>query len=144
PHAPGPGRAPGIHRPREAQPQRVLAGGGPPVRGDRRPDRRLGREAPARDRRHPRPRLDLRSRRPGPHRDHRSLRRPGTSGGTSVMTDTYTRIANGPLRAAVKALGLPNPVPLRRRPDGDHLSEPVLVLGPGAGADSYAQLLLDN
>lgn len=60
------------------------------------------------------------------------------------MTDTYTRIANGPLRAAVKALGLPNPVPLRRRPDGDHLSEPVLVLGPGAGADSYAQLLLDN
>lgn len=60
------------------------------------------------------------------------------------MTDTYTRLANGPLRAAVKALGLPNPVPLRRREDGDYLSEPVLVLGPGAAADAYAQLLLDN
>ena len=60
------------------------------------------------------------------------------------MTDRYTRLVNGPLKSLVKTLGLPNPVPLRRFPDGAYLSEPVLVLGPGAAADTYAQLLLDN
>ncbi|SMY10880.1 3-oxoacyl-ACP reductase [Brevibacterium jeotgali] len=60
------------------------------------------------------------------------------------MTDRYTRLANGPLKALVKTLGLPSPVPLRRYRDGAYLSEPVLVLGAGAAADAYAQILLDN
>jgi 3-oxoacyl-[acyl-carrier protein] reductase len=58
--------------------------------------------------------------------------------------DRYTELANGPLKLLVKKLGLPAPVPLRRMADGAYLSEPVLVLGPSAAADAYAQLLLDN
>lgn len=62
-----------------------------------------------------------------------------------MTADRYTRLANGPLRALVKGLGLPSPVPLRRSGEGDdYLREPVLVLGPGDAADTYAQLLLDN
>ncbi|WP_029089201.1 3-oxoacyl-ACP reductase [Brevibacterium album] len=59
-------------------------------------------------------------------------------------TDTYTELANGPLKLLVKKLGLPSPVPLRRFSQGAYLPEPVLVLGPSAAADTYAELLLDN
>ncbi len=74
PHPAGPGRGLRQHRPVQAQRQRLLARRRPPVRGHRRPDRRLAREDAARQgprRRPPGPRTDLhlRRRRPGRRRN---------------------------------------------------------------------------
>src|SRR3954452_10301624 len=73
-------RRPARHdRPGQAQRQRRLPRGRPPVRGDRRPDRRLAGEAARRARLRARPNLDLRGRRPGRRRDRRARRGRGVS-----------------------------------------------------------------
>ena len=79
PREAGTRRTPGPDRSRQAEPQRLVARRRPPVRRHRRADHRVGREAPQGDRPASRTRLDLRRRRPGPHRDRRGL------------TDTTTR-----------------------------------------------------
>jgi 3-oxoacyl-[acyl-carrier protein] reductase len=60
------------------------------------------------------------------------------------MTDKYTQLVSGGLgRDIAKKLGLPQPVPLRRHQPGQPLvAGPVLVQGPGAGADELAATLL--
>ncbi len=60
------------------------------------------------------------------------------------MADTYLGLVNTPLPGRVaKALGLPRPAVLRRYTPGAPLVEgPILVLGPGSGAESLAQALL--
>ena len=57
----------------QAERQRLLARRGPPVRRDRRPDRRQPREAAQREGLGPRPDLDLRRRWPGRHGDPREV-----------------------------------------------------------------------
>ena len=59
----------------QAQRRRLVAGGGSPVRGDRRPDRRHPGQAAGREGLRPRRDLDLRRRRPGRHRDPGALTR---------------------------------------------------------------------
>ncbi len=78
-----PRRAARLDRPRQAQRQRQLARRRPPVRRDRRPDRRQPRQGAARARPRPRPDLDLRGRRPGRRRDPRG---PGRA---DEVTDRY-------------------------------------------------------
>ena len=58
-----------LDRPRQAQRQRLVAGGRAPVRRYRRTDRGHAGQAAARERRRPRADLDLRRRRPGRRRD---------------------------------------------------------------------------
>jgi 3-oxoacyl-[acyl-carrier protein] reductase len=60
------------------------------------------------------------------------------------MTDKYTRFVNrGAGRDIARKLGLPQPAVLRRHVPGRPLVEgPVLVQGPGAGADELASALL--
>ena len=80
-------RAAGRDRPVEAQRQRLVAGRRPPVRRDRRPDRRHAGEAAARGGSgQAGPDLHLRGRRPGRRRDprvlmHRALGMPGSRHG---------------------------------------------------------------
>ncbi len=81
-----------LDRPHEAQRQRRLAGRRPPVRGDRRADRRRARQAAARRRRGPRRDQHLRRRRPGRRRDPRKRR------GWRQMSDRYSQIVNAPGR----------------------------------------------
>ena len=69
-----PGRPAGLHRPREAQRQRLVARGRAPVRRDRRPDRRpAGQDAARGGPGQARPDLHLRRRRPGRRRHPRVL-----------------------------------------------------------------------
>ncbi|MFJ3956613.1 3-oxoacyl-ACP reductase [Arthrobacter sp. NPDC090010] len=60
------------------------------------------------------------------------------------MTDKYTQFVSGGFgRDLARKLGLPQPVALRRYTPGDPLLEgPVVVLGPGSGAESIAAQLL--
>lgn len=60
------------------------------------------------------------------------------------MTDTYTQLVSRGLgKDIARRLGLPQPVPLRRHQPGRPLIEgPVLVQGPGRGADELASTLL--
>ncbi|WP_101650193.1 3-oxoacyl-ACP reductase [Brevibacterium ihuae] len=64
------------------------------------------------------------------------------------MSDRYISFVNGPLKGIVKSLGLPAPVELRRFDPADpahgYLREPILVVGPTAGADLISELLLAN
>lgn len=62
-----------------------------------------------------------------------------------MSTDSYTALVNQPLgRRLAKALGLPQPVALRRHQPGDPLVDgSVLVLGGGPAADQVAAQLLD-
>ncbi|MCY1160118.1 MAG: 3-oxoacyl-ACP reductase, partial [Citricoccus sp.] len=62
-----------------------------------------------------------------------------------MSTDSYTALVNQPLgRRLAKALGLPQPVVLRRhRPGAPLVDGPVLVLGGGPAADEAAAQLLD-
>ena len=62
-----------------------------------------------------------------------------------MSTDTYTALVNQPLgRKVAAALGLPQPVELRRHRDGQPLLEgPALVLGRGPAALQAADQLLD-
>src|SRR5690606_1950103 len=114
PGAPRPARPAGVDRPEPAQRQRVVPGGGSPVRGHRWPHRRHGGQAGRREgTRLPSPHLDLRGRRPGRRRD------PG--GG--VMPDVLSLITSSPVVKTIgKQLGLPQPATLRRGralPPGD-------------------------
>ncbi|MEW1987108.1 3-oxoacyl-ACP reductase [Brevibacterium casei] len=62
------------------------------------------------------------------------------------MKDTYLDLMSGPLGKVAKTLGLPQPVELQRfdsTPES-YRRKPVLVLGPGSGAQTIADLLLDN
>ncbi|MDN6605330.1 MAG: 3-oxoacyl-ACP reductase, partial [Brevibacterium sp.] len=62
------------------------------------------------------------------------------------MKDTYLGLVNGPLKQVAKTLGLPQPVELHRfdsTPAG-YRRKPVLVLGSGPGAQTLADLLLEN
>lgn len=60
------------------------------------------------------------------------------------MKDTYLDLVNNsPLKSVAKALGLPQPVELRRYGRGrDLVSAPVLVLGTSDTADAVAETLL--
>ncbi|MDI3330860.1 MAG: 3-oxoacyl-ACP reductase [Micrococcus sp.] len=62
-----------------------------------------------------------------------------------MSTDSYTALVNQPLgRTLAKALGLPQPVTLRRHAPGAPLVEgSVLVIGGGPAADRVAEQLLD-
>ncbi|MCM1012431.1 3-oxoacyl-ACP reductase [Brevibacterium sp. XM4083] len=62
------------------------------------------------------------------------------------MKDKYLELMGGPLGKIAKTLGLPQPVELQRfgsTPES-YLRRPVLVLGSGSGAQTIADLLLDN
>ena len=62
------------------------------------------------------------------------------------MKDTYLSLVNGPLKQVAKTLGLPQPVELNRfgSTPASYENKPVLVLGTGSGAQSIADLLLEN
>ncbi|GAA4285516.1 3-oxoacyl-ACP reductase [Brevibacterium daeguense] len=64
------------------------------------------------------------------------------------MSDRYISLANGPLKAVVKSLGLPAPARLRRfdaaDPKGGFLTDPILVVGATPGGDELSTLLLAN
>ena len=62
------------------------------------------------------------------------------------MKDKYLELMGGPLGKIAKTLGLPQPVALQRfgsTPES-YLRRPVLVTGSGSGAQTIADLLLDN
>src|SRR5699024_7751255 len=105
-HPARPRAAAGCDRPEPAECQRLLAGGGPPVRRDRRADRRLaGQDAVREGVRLPWPDLDLRCRRPGRRRDP----------GGCVMTTILEVLTGNPVAKAVgKQLGVPQATELRR------------------------------
>src|SRR3712207_6457557 len=122
--------AAGVDRPREAERQRLVPGGWPPVRRDRRAHRRLAGQAAARGRaRHARAHLDLRRRRPGRRRHPRELR------GTPPVSDWYRDFANsGVGTTLVKRLGLPRPAVLRRyEPGAPLLPGPAVIGSAGEG-----------
>ena len=115
----------GLDRPREAQRQRFVAGGRPPVRRNRRTDRRHARQDAARERRRARADLDLRGRRPGCRRD---------SGRNPRMSDRYLNLVNSPVGAKVAStVGLPRPAVLRRYRPGDPLVPGPVLVGSTAG-----------
>ena len=62
------------------------------------------------------------------------------------MKDTYLSLVNGPLKQVAKNLGLPQPVEVNRfgSTPASYENKPVLVLGTGSGAQSIADLLLEN
>src|SRR3954471_3971010 len=146
-----PRRAAGLDRPVEAERQRLLTGGRPPVRRDRRPDRRPAREDAARGGPgQARPDLHLRRRRPGRRRHPRVLTHtppvgnrtapprqthpPKLLGKTSV-SDWYRNFANSGVGTTItKQLGLPRPAVLRRYEPGQPLLPgPAVVGSAGAG-----------
>ena len=106
-------QAPRVHRHREAQHQRRLAGRRPPVRRDRRAHRRRPGEGAVRAWLGPRGHQHLRGRRSGRRRHARERRR------SQVSQDLYTQIVNSPPGGFIaKRVGLPQPDdarPLRRR-----------------------------
>src|SRR4051812_22652352 len=141
-----PRRAAGLDRPVEAERQRLLTGGRPPVRRDRRPDRRPAREDAARGGPgQARPDLHLRRRRPGRRRHPRVLTHtppvgnrtapprqthpPKLLGRTSV-SDWYRNFANSGVGTTItKQLGLPRPAVLRRYEPGQPLLPGPAVVG---------------
>ena len=128
----GPRQTARLDRPQEAQRQRRLAGGRPPVRRDRRADRRQPRQAAERRRQRPRRDQHLRRRRPGCRRDPRG---PGRCQVT--MADRYSQVVNAPLVGTIaKQLGLPQPVALDRYEEGQPVvAGPVLTgAAPEAGS----------
>ena len=119
-----------LDRPRQDQRQRRLARGRPPVRRDRRPDRRRPREEAHRARRRPRPDLDLRRRRPGRRRDPRGLEQAGAR----MADDRYSQLVNNPVGGFVaKTVGLPQPVELDRYEPGAAGDRRPVLLGAAPG-----------
>src|SRR3954447_21140933 len=117
--------AAGLDRPVEAERQRLLTGARPPVRRDRRPDRRpAGEDAARGGPGQARPDLHLRRRRPGRRRHPRVLR------GIAPMSDWYRDFANSGFGTTItKQLGLPRPAVLRRYEPGQPLLPGPAVIG---------------
>ena len=125
-----------LHRPHEAERQRLEPRGRPPVRRHRRPDRREPGEVAAREGLRTRAHLDLRRRRPGRRRD------PGGCHVSPTHADGYTSFVRSGFGKALSArLGLPQPVPLRRYTPGDALLDgPALVASAGRTSPFDAQV----